>query len=148
MIRPESLGKNVVVIGGGEVGVEAGMNLAKQGHEVTVLEMRPQLAMDTTMIHFRSMFEEAWNAIPSFHGITGARVTGITAEGVSYVDEQGETHTVPSDSVVISAGMKAKREEAMSFYGCASRFYQIGDCNAPATVQQAMRSAFATASQI
>ena len=39
MIHPETVGHNVVVIGGGEVGVEAGMNLAQKGHEVTVLEM-------------------------------------------------------------------------------------------------------------
>ena len=148
MIHPEQTGHNVVVIGGGEVGVECGMNLAKKGREVTVLEMRPVLAMDTTMIHFRSMFEEAWNALPTFHGVTGARVTGITPEGVSYVDADGAEHTIPADSVVISAGMKSRREEALAFYGSADRFYLIGDCDRPATVQQAMRSAFATASQI
>ncbi len=148
MINPDALGHNVVVIGGGEVGVEAGMNLAKKGHEVTVLEMRPQLAMDSTMIHFRSMFEEAWLAIPSFHGITGVRVTGVTEDAVTYADANGVEHSVPADSVVVSAGMRAKQDEALGFYGTAPRFYQIGDCTAPGTVQQAMRTAFATAGQI
>ncbi len=148
MIDPDALGHNVVVIGGGEVGVEAGMNLANKGHEVVVLEMRPQLAMDSTMIHFRSMFEEAWLAIPNFRGITGVRVTGVTPQGVSYADSEGVEHTVPADSVVVSAGMRARQTEALSFYGTAPRFYQIGDCCAPGTVQQAMRTAFATAGQI
>ena len=148
MLDPDSVGHNVVVIGGGEVGVECGMNLAKKGHEVTVLEMRPMLAMDSTMIHFRSMFEEAWQAIPSFRGITGARVTAITAEGVCYADEKGEEHTIPADSVVISAGLKAKRDEALSFYNITDGFYMIGDCRKPGTVQHAMRQAFAAASEI
>lgn len=148
LLRPETLQKNVVVIGGGEVGVECGMHLAKKGHNVTVLEMRPMLAMDSTLIHFRSMFEEAWQAIPGFHGITNARVTKIAAEGVTYVDESGAEHMLSAGSVVISAGMRAKRDEALSFYHVTDGFAMIGDCNAPATVQQAMRSAFAAASQL
>jgi NADPH-dependent 2,4-dienoyl-CoA reductase/sulfur reductase-like enzyme len=148
MLHPEQLGENVVVIGGGEVGVEAGMNLAGKGHNVTVLEMRKELAMDTTMIHYRSMFQQAWEAIPTFKGICNATVTGITAAGVTYRDEAGEEHLIPAQSVVVSAGMKAKQQEALSFYGSAKRFYYIGDCKQTATVQQAMRSAFAAASQI
>lgn len=32
LLNPDALGQNVVVVGGGEVGVESGMNLAKKGH--------------------------------------------------------------------------------------------------------------------
>ena len=148
MMAPDILGKRVVVIGGGEVGVEAGMTLAKQGHEVTVLEMRDRLAADATMIHYRSMFEEAWNAIPSFHGRTGVTVTGVSPEGVTCRDETGRKELVPADSVVLSVGMKPLREEALAFYDSADRFYLIGDCDKPATIQQAMRAAYGIASNI
>ena len=43
------------------------MFLAQQGREVTVIEMRDELAADTTFMHYRSMFQAAWEAIPSFH---------------------------------------------------------------------------------
>ena len=148
MLNPDALGKEIVVIGGGEVGVEAGMNLAKKGHNVTVLEMRPELAMDSTMIHFRSMFQEYWEAIPSFKGICGVSVTGITSEGVTYKDQNGSEVRVPADNVVVSTGMKSRRDEALAFYNIADGFYMIGDCTKPGTVQQAMRTAFAAASQI
>lgn len=148
MMNPDALGKNVVVIGGGEVGVEAGMNLAKKGHVVTVLEMRNELAADSTFIHYRSMFQDAWEAIPDFHSIVNARCSKVTEDAVYYMDSECVEHSIPADSVVVSAGMKPLRDEAMSFYDSAPRFYMIGDCCKPSTVQQAMRSAFATASQI
>lgn len=147
-LNRKGLGTNVVIIGGGEVGVECGMYLAKNGHEVTVLEMRDLLAADTTPIHYRSMFEAAWEAIPQFHSILNAKVAGVSKEGVTYLDREGKEEFISADSVVVSAGMQSKKEEALSFYGTADEFYMIGDCKKPATILEAMRTAFATAAQI
>lgn len=147
-IKPEALGKDVVVIGGGEVGVEAEMNLAKKGHNVTVLEMRDTLAADTTLIHYRSMFEAAWEELDNFKYILNVRCSGINKNEVIYIDANGDKKFIKADSVVVSVGMKAKKAEALEFYGAADRFYMIGDCKKPATIQQAMRSAFSIASTI
>jgi 2,4-dienoyl-CoA reductase-like NADH-dependent reductase (Old Yellow Enzyme family)/thioredoxin reductase len=141
-------GYNTVIIGGGEVGVEAGMYLAKKGHNITVLEMRDELAADSTMIHYRSMFQEAWEAIPNFGAILNVRCTEITADHVTYTDMEGTEKSISADNVIVSAGMKSKREEALSYYGIAKRVYLVGDCRKPGTVQHAMRSAFAVASTI
>ena len=148
MINPGKLGKEVVVIGGGEVGVECGMNLAKKGHNVTVLEMRNSLAADSTIMHFRSMFKEYWESIPNFKGICGVNVKEIKEDGVKYACADGKECFIKADSVVLSTGMRAKQTEALSFYGTARRFYAIGDCTKAGTVQKAMRDAFAVASQI
>ena len=143
MIHPEKVGHNVVVIGGGEVGVEAGMNLAEKGHEVTVLEMTHMLAPESTAIHYYSMFQDAWEHLPTFHSVVKATVTGVEDDKVTYKDADGVEHAIPCDSVVISLGMRAKTDEALSFSGTADRFAIIGDCKKPATVQQAMRQAYA-----
>ena len=148
MMAPEIAGQDVVVIGGGEVGVEAGINLAKTGRNVTVLEMREKLAADTTIMHFRSMFKEYWENIPTFHGICGVTVTEITPEGVKYIDADGAEQFIAADTVAISTGMKPCREEALRFYGTTGHFYMIGDCKQPSTISTAMREAFATASEI
>jgi len=145
LMNHEHLGQNVVVIGGGEVGVEAGMHLAQNGHHVTVLEMRDTLAADTTKVHYRSTFQEAWEALPLFHSIVGAKVISAENGIVKYIDKQGGEKSISWDSIVVSTGMKAKTDEALSFYGIANEFYMIGDCRKPATIQQAMRTAFATA---
>ncbi len=148
MIHPEKTGQNVVLIGGGEVGVEAGMNLAMKGKNVTVLEMTDRLAPESTAIHYYSMFKAAWEALPTFHSVVNARVTKVEKDCVYYEDKEGKEHSVPCDSVVISLGMKADTEEVLSFYGSADRFAIIGDAKKPATIQQAMRSAYAVAHSV
>lgn len=148
MIHPETVGHNVVVIGGGEVGVEAGMNLAQKGHEVTVLEMTHMLAPESTAIHYYSMFKDAWEKLPGFHSVVKATVTAVEDDRVTYLDAKGVEHAIPCDSVVISLGMRAKTDEALAFSSTADRFAIIGDCKKPATVQQAMRQAYAVAHSI
>jgi len=144
----DSLAQNVVIIGGGEVGVETGMHLAEKGHKVTVLEMQDMLAPDTVPIHYYSMFMEAWEKLENFKYILKARCTGIKADGVTYVDADGKEHDIKAGSVVISVGMKSKDDHALQFYGSANRFFMIGDCSKSGNVQKAMRSAFSTASML
>ena len=148
MINPDDLGDEVVVIGGGEVGVETGINLAKKGHKVTVLEMREKLAADSTIMHFRSMFKAYWESIDNFNSLCSVTVKEIKEDEVIYEDEKGNSHCIKADSIVMSVGMRARQQEALAFYGTAPRFYTIGDCVKAGTVQKAMREAFAVASQI
>ena len=110
--------------------------------------MRDRLAADSTAIHYYSMLQEAWEKEPNFNGITGAKVSAIKDGCVEYTDSDGNIQSVPADSVVMSAGMRPNKDEALSFYGCAKEFYMIGDCKKAATIQQAMRSAYSTAMRI
>ncbi len=148
IIHSEKIGKNVVVIGGGEVGVETGMFLAQNGREVTVIEMRDELAADTTAIHYRSMFQAAWESIPSFHFVLNATAKEITASHVIYTDPDGVDHSIPADSVVLSVGMRSKSDEALSFYGVSPHFYMVGDCKKPGTIQTTNRTAYGAAMSI
>ncbi len=144
----DKIGKNVVVIGGGEVGVETGMFLAQNGREVTVIEMRDELAADTTVMHYRSMFVEAWEAIPSFHYVLNATAKEIAPDHVTYTDKDGVDHDLPADSVILSVGMRSKVDEALSFYGTNPGFYMVGDCKKPGTIQTTNRSAYVIANNI
>ena len=144
----DKIGKNVVVIGGGEVGTETGMFLAQNGRNVTVIEMRDELAADTTVMHYRSMFVAAWEKIPTFSYVLNATAKEITAEGVTYTDKDGVDHTIPADSVVMSVGMRSKTDEALSFYGTNPGFFMVGDCKKPGTIQTTNRSAYVIANNI
>ena len=148
IMHKAKVGHQVVVIGGGEVGVETGMFLAQNGHEVTVVEMRDELAADTTVMHYRSMFQAAWEAIPNFHYVLNATAKEITADHVTYTDKEGTDHDLPADSVILSVGMRSKTDEALSFYGTNPGFYMVGDCRKPGTIQTTNRSAYVTANNI
>jgi NADPH-dependent 2,4-dienoyl-CoA reductase/sulfur reductase-like enzyme len=142
----DAMEDNVVVIGGGEVGVETGMHLAEKGHRVTVLEMGDMLAPSAVPIHYYTMLREAWEKLPNFKYVLNARATAITGDSVIYKDENGQEHTVRAGSAVIAVGMKPKSDLAMGFYSAGYRFFMIGDCHVAGNVQKAMRSAFGIAS--
>jgi 2,4-dienoyl-CoA reductase-like NADH-dependent reductase (Old Yellow Enzyme family)/thioredoxin reductase len=144
----KTLGKNVVVVGGGEIGLETGMYLAETGHNVTVLEMLDELANDATPIHYAEMIFERLEELKNFKSIVNARCNGISAGKVTYIDAKGKEQSIKADSVVLAVGMKPNSDLALKFYGSADRFFILGDCRKVGSVQTSQRSAFATASQI
>lgn len=138
----------VVVVGGGEVGVETGMYTAGLGHETLVLEMTDTLAADSTPIHYRSMFRQAWETTEHFGFYTQATCVEIRSDCVVWRDAEGALHEEPADTVIIAAGMKACTDEALRYAASGGRFHMIGDCKKVANIHHANRTAFATMSQI
>ena len=143
----DKIADDVVIIGGGEIGVETGIWLARNGRNVTVLEMRGMLSADSTPVHYWKMFRDEWQKLDNFTGIVNAKVSEITADGVFYTDENGEKQFVRAGTVLMCAGMRAKDSEAAAYYGAAPAFYMVGDCRKASCVQKVMRSAYITASQ-
>ncbi len=144
--EPE-MGEHVVVIGGGEIGVEMGLHIASKGHKVTVVEMLGQLSPESVPVHFRSLLEAKWNSEPNFSYVLNARVTAIRAGRVFY-EKDGEETSLPADHVVLAAGMKPRSDEAMSFFTGRVRVHMIGDCDKVGSIQTAMRAAYALASNL
>jgi NADPH-dependent 2,4-dienoyl-CoA reductase/sulfur reductase-like enzyme len=142
------LADDIVVIGGGEVGVETGMHLAEKGYKVTLLEMQARLAPEATPVHYYSMFMEAVNKQKNFRYILNARCTGINKNGVDYLDDDGNGHEITAGCVVIAVGMKSRIDKTMELSSAGNSFYMIGDCKKAGNVQKAMRSAFSIASMI
>ena len=136
------LGKRVVVVGGGEIGAETGLYLAKQGHEVTVMCRQPVIAIKSRRVHYYTMFAEALEKEPNFSAVLNAVTTEIRSDGITYTDKEGTAHDLSCDSVVLSCGFTAKGGETMSYAGCAPEYYAIGDCDKVANLQKAIRSGF------
>jgi NADPH-dependent 2,4-dienoyl-CoA reductase/sulfur reductase-like enzyme len=97
------IGRRIVVVGGGLVGVELAEFLAERGRAVTVLEEGDDLA--TEMAHPRR-----WRTLHEArrHGVafqTGSTVTGITNTHVEY--RLGDVaHTAAVDTVVLAGGIQ------------------------------------------
>lgn len=142
------MGKRVTVIGGNDVGVEIGIHLAQKGHEVSVIEMRELLAADAPAVHFRSLLEERWTSMKNFHPFVNAVCTGVSPTNVTYKDAEGAEHTIECDHIVLAAGMKANVDEVFRFWDIGPNIHVVGDCDSVGSVQSAMRSAFAIASNL
>lgn len=140
--------KEVAVIGGGEIGVEMGIHLARKGHHVTVIEMGSVLSPESPPVHYRSLFEYTWEHQEGFSYRLNAKVSEITEQGVYYIDKDGQKQFVPAGTVLLAAGMKSKQVEAMSFMDGTVRTHMIGDCDKVGCIQTAMRSAYALANNI
>lgn len=138
--KEDTLGDSVVLIGGGQVGCETALHLAKLGKKVTVVEMQSALAPDASTTGRNELMTEI-DREPNFIALTGARCQSVTANSVTYVKD-GEEHTVTADSVVLCAGMKAKSAEADSFFGSADEVSEIGDCVRARTVEWATKEAY------
>ncbi len=144
----DSLAIEIIIIGGGEVGVETGIHLAQKGHKVTLLEMQDELAPECVPIHYRIMFIEAWEKEENFNYILNARCTRIDRGKVTYVDGDGIERELLADSVVIAAGMAPKTDEALRLFNSADGFHMIGDCYKVGSIQTAIRTAFGIASTV
>ena len=136
----DSLGQSVVVIGGGQVGCETALHLAKLGKRVTIVEMQPELAPDASPTGRAELLVELGHE-SGLTALTGAKCQSITANSVTYVKD-GQECTITADSVVLCAGMKAKAAEADSFFGTAAEVLEIGDCVKPRTVEWANKEAY------
>ncbi|HBZ10978.1 MAG TPA: alkyl hydroperoxide reductase subunit F [Bacillus bacterium] len=96
-------GKHVAVIGGGNSGIEAAIDLAGIVKHVTVLEFAPELKAD-------SVLQDRLHSLPNVKVIKNAQTKEITGtdkvNGITYVDrESGEEHHVELQGVFVQIGL-------------------------------------------
>ncbi|MCM3077747.1 MULTISPECIES: alkyl hydroperoxide reductase subunit F [Brevibacillus] len=100
---PLFAGKHVAVIGGGNSGIEAAIDLAGIVKHVTVIEFNSELKAD-------SVLQERLNSLPNVTVITNAQTTEITGtdkvNGISYMDrDTKEVHHVELQGVFVQIGL-------------------------------------------
>ena len=78
----DTLGDNVILIGGGQVGCETALHLAQLGKRVTVVEMQAELAPDASTTGRNELMTEIARE-PNFIPLTGARCQSVTAHSVT-----------------------------------------------------------------
>ncbi|MDO8784802.1 MAG: FAD-dependent oxidoreductase [Syntrophales bacterium] len=101
--------KDVIVIGGGMVGVETAEFLAEIGKEVTIIEMLERVAEDLGPV--ARMFQKKRLAQKGVKILTGTKVKEIKENGVM-AQRGGESIFVPAGSIVIAVGATPDRKLA------------------------------------
>lgn len=100
--------KNVAVIGGGNSGVEAAIDLAGIVEHVTLLERNANLKAD-------NILQERLNSLPNVTVIKNAQTTEVLGDdavtGIKYQDKaQGEEHTLELEGIFVQIGLLPNTE--------------------------------------
>ncbi len=132
-----SVGRRVVIVGAGLVGLETADFLIERGKEVILLEMLDMIAADTgtaNRIYFEDKFSQRGVEI-----LVGARVTIIDEDGVIYLQKGWTRKILGVDTVVLATGAKADD----SLWGVLRdkkivNVFAIGDCVKPRNAMEAI----------
>lgn len=132
------VGKRVVVIGGGLVGLELAEFLAERGRSVTVLEAGAQMGLPMAM-------PRRWTAVKraTSHGVTlirEATVSSINNASVRYKAGEREFE-VRADTVVLAADVTPDRELADELGILGVPVHVVGDAQVVGYIEGAIHTA-------
>ena len=121
-----TVGKKVLVVGGGMVGCETADFLGELGHEVTVVELRDALGPDVIAEH-RKFLMAALEAY-GVKGVTGAKVTCFYEDGVDCELKDGTALSLRDfDNVVLAMGYRNNDPLSEAIKTIVPETYVIGD---------------------
>jgi 2,4-dienoyl-CoA reductase-like NADH-dependent reductase (Old Yellow Enzyme family) len=133
------LGRRVVVIGGGLVGLELAGFLAERNRQVALIDSGSQMGLPMAL-------PRRWSAVrhASSHGIALVRdttVEGLVPGGVA-VRRGDRTAIMPADDVVVAEGVVADTALAESLAAAGFEVCVIGDATGIGYIEGAVHSGF------
>ncbi|HCI72989.1 MAG TPA: NADH:flavin oxidoreductase, partial [Lachnospiraceae bacterium] len=140
-LHPEKLGKRVAIMGGGLVGGEAAIGFHHEGHEVSIIEMKPEVAMEVNSFYRGGLMPQIEKAAVSY---VNTKVLEIVPEGVK-VEKDGETFVIEADSVVCALGFRAPYAAVDALCAEVDESYIIGDCRNVGQIHHAINQGYYTA---
>lgn len=130
------LGKKVVIVGGGLVGLELAEFLIARGRQVTVLEPGTHAGVELSIVRRWRVVEEVQN-----HGALHlqAQVQRIERKQVLWLDRKGQGQSTDADSVVLAVGAEPDASLAEQLQALTSvPIQRLGDGAALGYIEGAM----------
>ncbi|MCH3922752.1 FAD-dependent oxidoreductase [Limosilactobacillus sp.] len=137
----EVTAKNVIVLGGGETGSEVADLLAQEGHQVTIMDMLPELTMKRERVSrgefLRNLKKEGVKSV------LNAVATKITDDGIHYVAKHsGRNGFVPGEQIVLALGQHPVTDLQDSLDELEIPYQVIGDAFMVRNIASANRMGF------
>ena len=132
-------GQKVLVIGGGMTGVETADYMAEHNKAVTIVEMRPDIALDEASA-------PRFFLIPRLreHGVNwlvNATVKAILPDGVTY-EQDGAEHTLSGyDTIVLALGVRPNNPLEDVVKALGKPYCVIGDASQPGPANKVTEAA-------
>jgi 2,4-dienoyl-CoA reductase-like NADH-dependent reductase (Old Yellow Enzyme family)/thioredoxin reductase len=142
--RGAPVGQRVVVCGGGLSGADSALELAQDGHDVTIVELAPQIAGDMVMHNRVALLRRLQET--GVRVLTEHRVVAIGDHTVSCEGPDGLVQ-VAADTALLAFGVRPDRALPDALESRAST-YVVGDCVRPAKVGDAVHAGYAAGAAI
>lgn len=103
LLEDRQVGGNVTVIGGGLTGCEVAYTLAKQGKNVSLIELMPDILQVADLCKVNSDMLRDLLRFHNVHVYTGAATKEIGGDYVKF-EKDGETSVIAADNVIMAIG--------------------------------------------
>lgn len=134
----------MAIIGSGATGVETAATLAKNGHEVTIIDMLPTIGngiIERVMGVLRAGLKRM-----NVRMMPNTKLLEVTGLGAKLEDvKSGEVSELEFDSVVFAVGIRPQHEFAAQICEAYPNAVVLGDASNAATVFEAINDAFGAA---
>jgi len=148
LLNEKDPGGRTVVIGGGLVGCETALWLAKQGKQVTILELLDQILLANAPICKAN--KDMLTALLPYHGVeilTGAMAKGYQ-NGILTAQTSAGEQALPCDSVILALGFKEDNALYHEVEFDVPELYLLGDAKKVANIMYGIWDAFEVANHI
>jgi NADH:flavin oxidoreductase / NADH oxidase family./Pyridine nucleotide-disulphide oxidoreductase. len=141
-------GERVVIVGGGLVGCETALWLARNGKKVTIVEALDKLLkVNPPLCSANKEMLERLIPYNKIDVLTSAKVTGFK-NGVLTADVNGETKEISCDSVVLCIGYEPENSLYKQLEQEVPEIYLLGDARRVSNIMYAIWDAFEVANHI
>lgn len=135
------LGKNVVIVGGGEIGCEIALHLAETGSNlnIAIIEMLEQIMTDS-FISVKLLLEQRLKD-SGIQTLCNTRLLKVGEMNIT-IKREGLTTEMPADSVVVAMGYQGNTSLGKELKRKVVELYLIGDGKKPGRVLDAIWDGF------
>ncbi len=133
-------GKQIVVIGGALVGTETAHFLAQELRDVSIVEMRSEIAIDAVWpvkVDVNRHLDK-WGV----KKYVNSTVKAVTPEGVVIVDGKQQELTLPCDQIVVAVGRDPYKPLEKDLQAAGLSYSIIGDANGGKEAGEAILEAY------
>jgi 2-enoate reductase len=138
------VGHRAVVVGGGLIGMETGLALAKEGNRVTLIEMGPKIGASANSLELLALMERFLEL--GVQILTDTQLIGVHPDRVAVtimdLTKEHELLSIPADTVVLATGYRSIDGLSPYLKNSGREVYVIGDCREPRKIIDAIHEGY------
>jgi 2,4-dienoyl-CoA reductase-like NADH-dependent reductase (Old Yellow Enzyme family)/thioredoxin reductase len=137
-VRRPPLGRQLVIIGGGDLGCETADWLAAPDREVTVVEILAEVLRRMKKIPRQRLLTRL--AAKGVTVLTETRVDSVVVGAVHIIGKNGRKRTLAADNVIVAVGAEPEKQLQERLNGRVEQVLTVGDADIPGNLGAALRS--------